>query len=223
MAGPADMTIPVTVEFGDEGLCAWAVSAAASTWGRRLASSLRNLLELLGLPGEPHVELRRGDPGRAVRLWVHGRLQPYPPGLMKRIWMSVTPPEDVGVPDTAAPDDRGAFPDAWLASYAAHSGPPDRGGRLADRDGFPVTAGRRGDPGASLLPRRAGTGCGVPRGRRGVPAGLYPRLDRGRGADGPPVPARRLVDRLRSAADPGDPRAPQGRWAAPRPPGPNSP
>jgi FHIPEP family protein len=115
MAQPADPILPVLLELGGH-LQALAGAAEASRAADRLASRLRILLRQLGLPGEPKAELRSGGSARALRIWVHGRLLPFAPELMRQLWWSGATAELQGLAgtETAGPS---PFPDGWLQAY----------------------------------------------------------------------------------------------------------
>jgi hypothetical protein len=129
MIKASDLIIPIAIEFGVPSLGDWADSEASTPWRQRLIAGLAHQLEMLGLPGEPSVELRRGEPGRVVRLRVHGRLQPYPPGLMRHVWRALAPDQELSIPESEMTDHPPGFPDAWLAAYAAGSAPAGQGRR----------------------------------------------------------------------------------------------
>ncbi len=74
-----DLALPITVEFG-AALGALADTARARAFASRLAGDTAILLERLGLTGEPAIAVRRTASPRALRVRVHGALQPYPPG-----------------------------------------------------------------------------------------------------------------------------------------------
>jgi FHIPEP family len=114
--------LPITIELG-AGWDGDSRRVAAPTF-ERLKPELRKLLDALGLPGKPMLRVTAGDARRAVRLRVHGILQPYPPELLTRAWNVSAPP---GLADLSASRDRSGlpgFPDAWLRAYLG-AGPSD--------------------------------------------------------------------------------------------------
>jgi hypothetical protein len=109
-------------------LCA---SQGAARPPRQLAAEVCLLLKELGLPGEPTVELRIGQNDRAIRVQVHGRWQPFPPALLKRVWQAVIPPPLRAAADTMPPGAK-RFPDAWLSRWLTEIGPsPGEKGSVA--------------------------------------------------------------------------------------------
>lgn len=84
-----------------------------------LTQDLNALLDELGLRGEALVDARVVDSPRAVRIRLHGRVQPFPPELMLAVWRRVAPPRTASYPDPQALPIAVGFPDAWLAEYAA--------------------------------------------------------------------------------------------------------
>jgi hypothetical protein len=85
-----------------------------------LAYDLTALLENLGLDGTATVTVAAVDSQRAVRVRVHGALQPYPESVLRRAWHAVAPPELVDLPRDASV--AGRFPDAWTAALASEDG-----------------------------------------------------------------------------------------------------
>src|SRR5262249_25157409 len=117
MEDNADTTIPITIELGFP-LKHLADSDRVRALEHDLADSLQALIEHLGLTGKPAVEVRPANTERAVRLRVHGRLQPYSPDLMIRVWLAVELP-DTEDRSSATPASQAGFPDRWLEEYVA--------------------------------------------------------------------------------------------------------
>jgi hypothetical protein len=105
--------VPVTVEVPPP-------LAAASTRSLvvlpTVEADLKGRLQRLGVASEPEVRLHPGDPTRAVRVRVHGRLQPFAPELMTRVWLAVAP-NRADVPRRQAPPSQNGFPDGWFTSF----------------------------------------------------------------------------------------------------------
>ena len=87
---------------------------------RQVRDRLDAVLRGWGVPGTPVVDVGEHDGARALQLHVHDRLVPYPPGLMKRIWLA-TCPDQLAEVCLASPEGSVGFPDAWLHSHASAS------------------------------------------------------------------------------------------------------
>src|SRR5512141_2592232 len=101
-----ESTIPISVEVSES------LSQLLKLKGgfeRRLATHLNALLKQWGLIGEPVVTLNTVGSKRAVRFRIHGKLQPFDPGLSKRVWGAVAPPALRDTPE--ATSDTSNFPD----------------------------------------------------------------------------------------------------------------
>lgn len=124
-AGSLD--VEVWIELGTD-LVQFAESFDATLLARALKSELGALLERLGLVGNAVVRVRTVESKRPMRIRVHGALQPYPPQLLLRAWLSSAPPELHDLPLQGANGPTLGFPAAWLGAYATESPdvpPPD--------------------------------------------------------------------------------------------------
>jgi hypothetical protein len=112
--------VPVVLELGS-GLEALRTDPLEAALEQRAAEPLGLVLRDLGVPGRPRIGLRAGTVGRAVQIRVHGRLQPFPPGLLRVAWWTRMPPalRTVAKNDPAA---HVGYPDGWLGAYAARQG-----------------------------------------------------------------------------------------------------
>lgn len=114
--------LPITIELG----AGWnadtrRVSASASDH-RKL--EFLELLDALGLVGKPVFRVIAGNTQRAVRLRVHGVMQPYPPELLRRAWDASAPSGLTSLPGSKEVNGPSGFPDAWLRAYLGE-GPSD--------------------------------------------------------------------------------------------------
>ena len=112
-----DLTIPISVELS-QSLVTLATAKGLSGFERRLGSQLGKLAKDLGLSGAPTVKVESGESNRAVRVRVHGKLQPYDPNLLKTIWILVAPPVSRNAVTTAV--EKTGFPDGWLTAFVAN-------------------------------------------------------------------------------------------------------
>jgi hypothetical protein len=112
-----ESTIPISVELS-QSLAALTTAKGLSGFERRLGSQLGKLAKDLGLSGAPTVKVQSGDSNRAVRVRVHGKLQPFDPNLLKTIWILVAPPLSRNA--VTAPVDKPGFPDGWLTAFVAN-------------------------------------------------------------------------------------------------------
>src|SRR5690349_7198294 len=88
-------TIPIVVELG-EPISRILDGPLARELERRLAAELQPDIERRwGLRDAVDVRVTPSRSSRAVRVWVHGRLQPYPPELMRRVWSAVVSGDDL--------------------------------------------------------------------------------------------------------------------------------
>ncbi len=70
-----------------------------------------------GIPGQARVAGSGTAPGhRAARIFVDGRLNPYPPSFLRRLWFGIAPPELHALAFRAGDPQR--YPDAWLVACA---------------------------------------------------------------------------------------------------------
>jgi hypothetical protein len=112
-----DAAIPIRIELGPE-LAEFTRSSEVILLERRLESELEALLERIGLAGQINVEVSEvRSSSRPVRIYVHERLHPYAPRLLRRAWLAVAPPESRDLPDAERPDVRPGFTAAWLGEY----------------------------------------------------------------------------------------------------------
>src|SRR5215217_2284852 len=124
MGAYSHSAIPVTVEFGSS-LSASVEAVRGQGIEHRLASKLSALLQQLGLVGKPEIELQGVVSNRAIRVRVHGELQPYSPDLMKRVWRALAPTSLRDLPETARMAHQPGFPDAWFKAYLTGSNASD--------------------------------------------------------------------------------------------------
>lgn len=111
------LALPVTIELGAS-LHHLATPAAVQSLQYRLRFQIDQLLKHLGFAGAPAVTVATLTIGRAVRVRVHGRIQPYTLELMRRAWWTVSPRHHKA---RFAFFREGAdhFPDEWLMKAAA--------------------------------------------------------------------------------------------------------
>jgi flagellar biosynthesis component FlhA len=109
-----ELTIPITVELSGSlgGLLA---AKALAGFERGLGSQLASMVKDLGLNGDPTVKVGGGNSNRALRIRVHGKLQPYEPELLKKIWILVMPPASRNAIESSI--DKSGFNDGWLTAY----------------------------------------------------------------------------------------------------------
>jgi len=123
---PRSPGLRLLIELGDalEPLGRPAASAALS---RAIEADVEGAMRSLGLAGHAQVELRSGETTRPLRLHINGGVQPYPPGLVRRAWIAVAPPElhaRAAVTKQASP----SYPSAWLAAYVEELDDSDTAG-----------------------------------------------------------------------------------------------
>jgi type III secretory pathway component EscV len=119
------VTVPVVIELGGE-LAPLAAHRGAERLRTDLEARLSRFLVQVGIGGTPEVEVREGSTDRAMRVRVHGRLQPFNPGLFRSAWRSEMGEEPPGVPeqnDRSGPNDEW-LPDAWVHAEVARSASP---------------------------------------------------------------------------------------------------
>jgi FHIPEP family protein len=113
----ADAEIPIRIELGPA-LAEFTRSSEVTLLERRVESEFDALLERIGLAGRIDVEVSEGkSSSRPVRIYVHERLQPYAPHLLRRAWLAVAPPESRDLPDAEQREVRPGFSAAWLGEY----------------------------------------------------------------------------------------------------------
>lgn len=110
----AELTIPITVELSGS-LSALLAAKALAGFERGLALQLAALVKDLGLNGNPAVKVESGNSNRALRVRVHGKLQPYDPELLKKVWILVAPPASRNAIDSSSA--KSGFNDGWLTTY----------------------------------------------------------------------------------------------------------
>lgn len=115
-----DLTIPVIVECGTPVTAGLGADRIRSI-GHALTSELGALVPRLGLAGEPAIEIQSVSSNRAVRVRVHGNLQPYSPYLMTRVWRALAPIGLRDLPETAEATHQYGFPDGWFTGYLTGS------------------------------------------------------------------------------------------------------
>jgi hypothetical protein len=119
-SAPSDLAaadIPVVLEFGP-GLEGFRADRFRAAIERRTAEALGSLLQALRLPGRPRISLRNGASGRAIRIRVHGALQPFPPCLLRIAWLGTMPPPLRTAAEEEPVAHRG-YSDGWLTTLAA--------------------------------------------------------------------------------------------------------
>ena len=109
-----ELTIPITVELSGS-LGALLTAKALTGFERGLALRLAALIKDLGLNGNPAVKVESGNSNRALRVRVHGKLQPYDPELLKKIWILVAPPASRNAIESSS--EKSGFNDGWLTTY----------------------------------------------------------------------------------------------------------
>jgi hypothetical protein len=120
--------IPIAVEVP----AALAAEAEGKTVAvARILAWFKVRLGQLGLPGEPQLVFRAGDPTRTVRVFVHERLQPFSPQLMERVWLAVVRDGTDALRKRGSPSPDG-FPDGWFRSLIDNL--PTSNTEAADRD-----------------------------------------------------------------------------------------
>ena len=118
MAAKRDSVITVAIELGAS-LGALQGATHRESLEHRLSSKLGELLERVGLVGDPAIEVQSESSARALKVRVHGVLQPYSPELMKRVWQAVAPEPLRSLPEAASSRRDTGFPDAWLKQYVS--------------------------------------------------------------------------------------------------------
>lgn len=117
-------TVPVVIELGSA-LDGLAQPRHARLLARTIGADVRDVLERLGLDGEPDVEVVRVDTLRPLRVRVHGEIRPYSPNLMLRAWLAVAPPEERDAPAVSTNGTQG-YPADWVRRYAEAVAPTDQ-------------------------------------------------------------------------------------------------
>lgn len=109
-----ELTIPITVELSGS-LSALLAAKGLAGFERGLAPQLATLVKDLGLSGDPAVKVESGNSNRALRVRVHGKLQPYDPELLKKVWILVAPPASRNAIESSS--EKSGFNDGWLTTY----------------------------------------------------------------------------------------------------------
>jgi hypothetical protein len=89
---------------------------------RALVAEVEALIRNLGLFGNADVVIAESDSPRPLRLWVNGRLHPYPPALARRAWLSGGSPKIGEYVARAEDPARNAYPTGWLELYLQDTG-----------------------------------------------------------------------------------------------------
>ncbi len=111
------LLVPITVEAPPP------LAAAANRPSGVLAAveaEFQERLQRLGLAATPELRVHQGETSRAVRVRVHGQLQPFAPELMTRVWLVVAPEDRAGVPQRQAQPSPDGFPDGWFRSFVGN-------------------------------------------------------------------------------------------------------
>ena len=109
-------SIPIAVELG-AGCALLAGVPRLEVFRECLAGEVDDMLARLGLAGRAAVTVQESDSRRAVRIRVHGARQPYPAGLLQRLWRVIAPDQLLALAEDARP--AGAPADAWFSAYVA--------------------------------------------------------------------------------------------------------
>ncbi len=119
---PVEPEVPVVVEVDDA--LPWLASAAELALPG-LAVDLADLIERVGLTGRPVPTVEPVPSTRALRIRVHGALQPYDQRLARQVWLAAAPERarDAALSFEQEPED--AFPDGWLRRHAEGSADPE--------------------------------------------------------------------------------------------------
>jgi hypothetical protein len=109
--------IPIRLELGPA-FAEFTRSSEVILLERSLEAELDALLARIGLAGRINVLVSEGDSSsRPVRIYVHQRLHPYAPHLLRRAWLAIAPPESRDLPDAEQHEARPGFAAAWLSRY----------------------------------------------------------------------------------------------------------
>lgn len=122
---PRVSNVPVGVEFGVP-LAGWAEKTKHEALESAVESDLAVLSGRLGIDGSPVVSVSTVDSRRPLRVSVHGRLQPYPPALLRRAWLATAPPDLQALPDTADLSAEDGYPSGWLRDLSLTTEPTRR-------------------------------------------------------------------------------------------------
>jgi hypothetical protein len=112
----SELRVPVEIELG-AGCAPLAGVDRVHLFEEDLAGELDELMLLRAIPGRAAVSTRAVAAERAVRVRVHGRLQPYAPDLLLRLWLALAPAELQ--PLVGETGGTGRFPDAWFGEYVS--------------------------------------------------------------------------------------------------------
>jgi hypothetical protein len=111
-----------------------ALEAAVCEVGREafveaVATRATQVMVAYGIPGRARAALSSKEGGRAARVFVDGRISPYPPSFVRRLWFGLSPPSLQAVAFNTDTPDR--YRDAWLVACARQ---PATGTRDAVRE-----------------------------------------------------------------------------------------
>src|SRR5262249_25002345 len=100
------------------GLAPFATDERLRALEDRVASGVQDFLDVLGIDVDATVGAQLSDANQAIRVRIRGVLQPYPPDLLRRMWLAVAPPSLWDVPEKKTrKSEQGGFPDGWLREY----------------------------------------------------------------------------------------------------------
>jgi hypothetical protein len=100
-----------------------AAVADTSEFRRRASLALLDFAERLGIAAEPILAVRFRKSKRVLRVSIGGTHVPYPPELLTRAWLSVTPARFASVP-LGGRGQETDFPDEWLTQTPDEPFPP---------------------------------------------------------------------------------------------------
>jgi hypothetical protein len=116
--GGRRLALPVVLELGDLlAPLAEAPRTEQESFRRLVAAEVDILLRRLGLDGDAAVEVTTARTRRPLRVRVHGSVQPYPPRLVRRAWITAAPPALRELATNVDPDSQNGYPTAWLSDY----------------------------------------------------------------------------------------------------------
>src|SRR5262245_3899158 len=92
-----DASIGIQVDLG-VGLAPFATDERLRALEDRVASGVQDFLDVLGIDVDATVGAQLSDANQAIRVRIRGVLQPYPPDLLRRMWLAVAPPSLWDVP-----------------------------------------------------------------------------------------------------------------------------
>lgn len=116
MSATVDISIPITLELAPS-LEVLVQHRKLEQFKRRLAADVSSLLEQLGLPGEPVIDVSSVNSKRPVRVRVHGALQPFEPVLLAQAWLAVAPLRLRYLPDSSFGRQTFSPASEWFGSF----------------------------------------------------------------------------------------------------------